>query len=189
MRWACSLSAREARRLVPGCVCLYVCLWMCAWMFFTMFFALCVLAEVWTRVWKSEQMRRLCHEDFNMDIQIRTNLWGVLVPFICINVTFVCVYVCVSPHVTEFVQFRVHISLSEYINASRSEVCVSMCFCIHTLWALCLAVCVCIYLTAFMAPTGVMQRPFAAVHCPLSPTSALLLGICKSADHTPTDAL
>lgn len=86
-----------------------------------------------------------------------------------------------SPHVTEFVQFQVHISLSECINVSRSEVCFCVCFCIPALEMcshvvavrVCLCVCVCIYLTALIAPTGAMQRPLAVVRCPLYPPPAL----------------
>lgn len=74
-----------------------------------------------------------------MDIPICANLL-LFVIVICVFVRFVCAFdmvlkaylcfvcicvsvcVCVlspSPHVTEFVQFQVHISMSECINVSR----------------------------------------------------------------------
>lgn len=37
----------------------------------------------------------------------------------------------------------------------------------------CARACVCIYLTALIAPTGAMQRPLAVVRCPLYPPPAL----------------
>lgn len=107
---------------------------------------------------------------------------------------FVCVCVCVSScqRVCSYFE-RAHTHpprLSHYINVSKSEVCTRMCFSIHSQPA---SVCVCVLCLCYLRDRFYgSHRSHAAspCRCALPPPPALSsIGICKSADHTPTDAL